>query len=44
MRSGLRERYRRDVDPPQSDVGKYIANDMGIDGYRCGRERNTKEK
>lgn len=36
IKAALRERYKADVDPPLSDVGQYISQDMGVEGYRWG--------
>jgi|AntDeeMinimDraft_5_1070356.scaffolds.fasta_scaffold169436_1 hypothetical protein len=34
VKAELEQRYTRDVDPPQSALGAYIANDMQIEGYK----------
>lgn len=34
VKQELQLRYERDVDPPQSELGAYIANEMQIKGYK----------
>lgn len=39
VKAALQQRYEADVAPPLSPVGRYIAQDMGLEGYKCVRGR-----